>query len=782
MQNLLKKTYQTLLNFIYLLLDFRKSFVKWIKHKPIYQRLIIRTLEVCILFIFYLIIVDLNLFWLFGRTPNVSEINDPKYEITSELYSSDGKLLAKYFNKNREPISYNQLPPLLINTLIAVEDNRFYQHNGIDLKASIAIFWYAAQGNRRGGSTITQQLVKNLFKTRENYSFGVLGHIPGINILIYKTKEWISALKIEWYYSKKEILTMYFNTVDFGSNTYGIKTAAKSFFNTSPNKLTPSQCATLIGLLKAPTYYSPIVNPIRSKNRRDLILSIMEKHKVISYQEMYHAQKTPILLTLNFEENYNGTALYFRGAVAKYLKKWLEENDLSLYNDGLKIYTTIDSRLQSYAEESVQENMIRIQKNFNQVWSNQNPWVNDNGRELPNFIENIAKQTIHYKYLKVKYGNNNNSINYFLNKPHKLKVFTWNGECDTLLSTMDSIRHYLHFLHAGFVTMDPSNGQIKTWVGGIDYKYFKYDHVKQSKRQPGSTFKLFTYAAAIDNGYGPCDKLVDKSITINYLENGEQKSWHPQNITWVFTGTEMTLKYAFAKSINAIAVQLTNNLGWGKVIEYAHKMGIKSDLLDVPSVCLGTSDVSLLELLSAYCPPVNGGFSIETMLVTRIEDNNGNILKTFEPTQTKIFSDETAFLTLQLLLGGMTEPGATTQALFSYDLFRSKIQFGGKTGTSQNLSDGWFIGVTPKLVGGAWVGGQYRSIHFKDNNHGEGCKTALPIFGRFMEKVLKDSEFDYLKIPFEKPTTKIIKNYSCHTYLPKEDSLFTDSTTIWDEY
>lgn len=781
LSSLLKKMYEWLIDNGKLLLEKRRLFAAWVKSKAWYERCAIRGLELFLFFILFLVIVDLNLFWLFGKSPRIREINNPKYEITSELYSADGKLLAKYFNKNREPVSYREISPLLIKTLIAVEDNRFYQHNGIDMKASLAIFWYAAQGERRGGSTITQQLVKNLFKTRDNYSKGLFGHIPGVNTIIYKTKEWINALKIEWYYSKEEILTMYLNTVDFGSNTYGIKTAAKTFFSTSPMKLTAPQCATLVGLLKAPTYYSPIVNKKRSIERRNLILDILQEQKIISFSEAYDFKKQPLQLLLNFEENYNGEALYFRGAVAKYLKEWLDENGLSLYEDGLKIYTTIDSRMQTYAEESVKENMMRIQHTFNNVWSNQNPWVDDKGQEIPGFIDNIAKQTRMYSYLKEKYGSNSNLTQYYLNKPRKTKVYTWNGIRDTMISTMDSIRHHLRFLHAGFVTMDPNNGQIKCWVGGINYKHFKYDHVKQSKRQPGSTFKMFTYAAAIDNGYGPCDKLVDKSITIKYTENGEEKTWHPQNITWVFTGHNMSLKYAFAKSVNAIAVQLTENLGWDKVIAYAHKMGIKSELQQVPSVCLGTSDVSLLELLTAYCPAVNSGYAIEPMLVTRIEDHEGNIIKEFTPVRKQIFTEENAFLMLQLLLGGMTEPGATTQALFSYDLFRSKIQFGGKTGTSQNLSDGWFIGVTPKLVGGAWVGGQYRSIHFKDNNHGEGCKTALPIFGRFMEKVLADPDYDSLKVAFQKPVGKISKEYTCHTYLPKTDTLFVDSTAVWTD-
>lgn len=740
------------------------AFNKKVKQKPRGIRFLAYTGYVVCLFVIYLILVDINFLWLFGRSPNVREIGNPHMDITSELYSSDGKLIGKYFDVNRTPVKYYEISPKLIKTLVATEDARFYSHHGIDIKASFSVLWYMAKGDKRGGSTITQQLVKNLFKTRSNYSRGLLGYVPLIRVLIYKTKEWINALKIEMLYSKKEILTMYFNTVDFGSNTYGIKTAAKTFFNTTPYKLNYQQCATLVGMLKAPTLYSPILHPQKSLERRNVVFKQMLKYKVIKKHQYDSLLQMPLQVDYNPEENYDGQAPYFRGAVSRYLQDWLKENGYDLYRDGLKIYTTIDSRMQTYGEEAMQEHMKRLQHQFDMHWQGRNPWVDDKGNEIPGFIEDLVRQSAYYKSLARKFAGKPDSVEYYLNHEHKMRVFTWKGERDTTFSFTDSIKYYKHFLHGGFMAMDPETGYIKAWVGDINFNYFKYDHVQQSKRQPGSTFKAFLYTAAMENGFGPCDNMSDVPVSINYTEKGEAKTWSPRNATGNFSGMNMTLKYAFARSVNSIAVQLTKLLGWEKVIEYAHKMGITSALENVPSVAIGSSDVSLFELVDAYCPTINGGYRVEPLLVTKIEDKDGHVLKEFHSSSQQVISTEASYLMTQMLRGGMTEPRATTQALFSYDLFKSKIEFGGKTGTSQHNSDGWFVGVTPKLIGGAWVGGEHRSIHFRTNALGEGCKTALPIFGLFMEKVLHDSHFDYLKVPFPKPDTKISKNFSCHTF------------------
>lgn len=731
-----------------------------------------------VLFVLYLIIVDFNLFWMFGRSPNIRYIFHPRQKITSELYSADGVLLAKYFDENRNPLKYQEIPTAFLGGLMATEDNRFYLHHGIDLQATLSVFWYMLKGEKRGASTITQQLVKNLFKTRDNYSRGILGHIPGLKILIYKTKEWIAAIKIEMLYPKDRILTMYCNTIDFGSNSFGLKTAARTYFNKAPSELKLEEMAVLIGMLKAPTSYSPVLHPERSLERRNTVLSRMLRMEI--FNKRVYDSLTALPLKLKYQPNANEDSdnNYIREAVRNFLKTWLKENNRDLYEDGLKVYCTIDSRLQTLAEEAMVKHMKRLQKRFEQQWEGQNPWSDRSGKEIPYYIENIASNTRYFINLRNKYKGKVDSIQYYLNLPRKMRVFTWDGEKDTTISFMDSIRYYNRFLHAGFFGMNPNDGQVKFWVGGINPKYFKYDHIRQSRRQPGSTFKAFVYAAAMDNGYGPCDKFSDIPVTYNYEEKGQKKSWSPRNADATFSGREVTLKYAFAKSINSVAVQITKLLGWKKVIEYAYKMGIQTPLQDVPSVCLGSSDVTLYELINAYCPMVNGGYRIDPVLVTRIEDQQGRVLYQSSENKEQVLSEEIAFYLQQLLLAGLTEPGGTTQALFEYDLFRYKTDFGGKTGTSSNHSDGWFVGVTPGLVAGTWVGGESRSVHFKSSELGEGCKTALPIYGYFMEKVVSDERFTDLGGRFPKPDIKITREYTCHTILPPSDTLSGDSTLV----
>jgi penicillin-binding protein 1A len=529
-------------------------------------------------------------------------------------------------------------------------------------------------------------------------------------------------------------------------------------------------------MLKAPTYYSPISHADRALERRNIVLGQLFKYKMITQQELDSLCKIPILLNYSVENNYDGKVPYFREAVSSYLKRWLKEKELNLYEDGLKIYTTLDLGMQRYAEEAMSEHMKRLQKRFFQHWEGENPWRKENGDEIPDFIGKIVVKTNHYKNLIKLFPDQKDSVDYYLNKARSMRVFTYKGDRDTLLSTIDSIKYYNTLLHAGFVTMDPFNGYVKTYIGDIDFNSFKFDHVIKSKRQPGSTFKAFVYTAALESGYAPCDKLMDVPVTYNYTEKGKAKSWSPNNADWKFTGSSVTLKYAFAKSINSIAVQLTQKMGWQKVIAYAHKLGIKTELADVPSVCLGSSDVSLFELINAYCPLINEGYKIEPILVTKITDRKGRILYEMLPKKERVISEETAFLMTQMLLGGLHEPGGTTQALFEYDLFSdNKTDFGGKTGTSSNHSDGWFLGVTPALISASWVGADNRSVHFRTSELGEGCKTALPIYGLFMEKLLKDPTYavDYKK-KFPKPKIKITKNYSCHTYFHKKDSTISE--------
>lgn len=723
--------------------------------------------------ILYVFLVNINFLWLFGSIPDVENVENPQSEQASEIYSADNILLGKYFRENRSPVRYQDISPQVINALISTEDIRFEEHSGVDLKAFFAIFYYAAKGDQRGSSTITQQLAKNLFKTRKNASVGLLSYIPGLKMLNSKTKEWITAIKLERAYTKKEIIELYLNTVDFGSGSYGIKTAARTYFNTSADSLTVPQAATLIGLLKATTTYSPISNPNKSIDRRNVVMRLMIENKKLSRPDYKKFAEQPLGLVFKIEDHNDGNATYFRGILNKWLTQWCKEHDKDLYGDGLKIYTTIDSRYQEHAEQAVNKHMSSLQRKFYKHWEGKNPWVYGNDREIPLFIEEAIRKTDAYKGLLAKYGAGNDSIKIMLNKPKKMKVFAWEGEKDTVFSSMDSLRYYKYFLHAGFMAMDPYTGEIKAWVGGINYKYFKYDHVKQSRRQPGSAFKPFVYTAAIDKGYSPCYALPDKPITFNYEENGEKKTWSPKNSDWVFTGDSMSLRKGMARSINSIAARTMQLVGINEVIRYAKKMGIESPLKAVPSVCLGSSDVSVYEMTAAFSAFVNSGVWVEPIFVTRIEDRNGNILHEVVPKTRDAVSEQTAYSMVHMLKGGTEERGGTSQALYPYDIFRGN-EIGGKTGTTSNHSDGWFMGVTRSIVAGTWVGGDDRSIHFRTSALGEGSKTALPIFGLFLESVYKDTAINITKGWFKRP-----KKYNINLHCPyRPDHFRLDSADV----
>jgi len=739
------------------------------KATPWYIKTLRVSLNILLIFILYLFLVDINFLWLFGKSPGLLSISKPQQSEASEIYSADGKLIGKYFRENRTPVKYNEISPMLIKTLIATEDERFYEHFGIDVKGLFAAAKDMTHGKARGASTISQQLVKNMFKTRAQYSTGLFGYIPGIKMIIMKTKEWITAVKIEMFYSKKEILTMYFNTVDFGSNAYGIKTAAKTYFNTTPKNLTIEQDATLVGMLKATTTYNPRTNPKGSLKRRNVVLDNLERHNIITKTACDSLKEIPIKLDFRVELNYDGIAPYFREAVAEYLKKWCKDNEVDLYSDGLKIYTTIDTRMQQYAEEAVQKQMSTVQRNFNNHWGREEPWRDEKQQVIPNFIEDIARKTTLYKALAEKYQDHPDSVEIMMNKPHRLKVFDYkkpNGR-DTTLSSMDSIRYMERFMHTGFVALEPSTGYVKAWVGDISFNSWKYDKVT-SERQPGSTFKLFVYATAFNKGMGPCDRRKDQYIAWDYMEKGQPKHWVPRNANGGYGNDSLTLKAAFARSINSIAVELGKEVGFENIINTAHAMGIKTPLNHIPSVCLGASDVSLLELVNSYCTVINEGKTHDPVLVTKIVDKDGNVVYENKQEQKQVIPYQTAFLMTQMLRAGLTEPMATSQALWAFDLFHANTDFGGKTGTSSNHSDAWYVGVSPKLVAGAWVGGEHRCVHFRTGKLGEGSKTALPIFGYFMEKVMKDNTLSAYRGHFPKPTEPISKSYSCQTPYPKK--------------
>ena len=763
-----------------------KGFWPWYKslyagHKW-YNKAGIAFLTFIFAFLLYLFMVDINFLWLFGRSPGMSSIMHPKTVQASELYSADGVLIGKYFSENRSPVTYEDINPVFWEALIDTEDERFYHHFGIDFQGVFAAFKdYVVHHDARGASTITQQLVKNMFRVRTEYSTGLLGEIPGLKMLIMKSKEWITAVKIELFFDKKEILTMYANTVDFGSNAFGIKTAAKTYFGTTPKDLTAGQAAVLVGLLKATTYYNPRINPQNSMNRRNVVLNNMLKHNHLT-QEAYDTLKVKsVKLDFSVENNYDGQALYFREAVKNHLQKWCSENGYDLYKDGLKIYTTIDTRLQKYAEEAAVKQMKQVQKTFNAHWGSTNPWQDERHVEIPHFIEDLAKKTSYYKMLAQKYDNNEDSINYYLNLPHKVKLFDYEqGNIEKEMSTMDSIRYMEHFMHCGFVAMEPQTGHVKAWVGDIDFKTWKYDKVT-AMRQPGSTFKLFVYAEAMNQGITPCDTRKDEYFAMKVYDAKEKKevTWAPTNADGRFSGANITLKQAFAMSINSVAVRLGQECGIERIAKTAHDMGIKSHLDPTPALALGSSDVTLEELVNAYCTPCNNGKHREPVLVTRILDRDGNEIYVAPDDEQQALSTKSAFMVQQLLMGGMSGTSSRLRGFVGYDV--TDTDFGGKTGTSNNHSDAWFIGTTPKLVCGAWVGGEYRCIHFRTGELGQGNRTALPICGYFLQSVLKDERFKQYHAKFDKPTDLSANDYGCGGYFKApadSDSISVDSLTV----
>lgn len=737
--------------------------------------------QTCRILAIYFLLIELNFLWLFGYSPGIMELKNPSYTVASEVYASDGSLLGRYYKENRSPIKYEEIPQNLIDALIATEDIRFYQHHGIDFQSLLSSVYSTATGDKRGASTITQQLAKNLFRTRSKSSQGLIRYVPGVSTIVYKTKEWLTALKLEMLYTKKEILEMYLNTVSFGNNTFGIKVASTKYFSKNPMQLKDEEAALLVGMLKATSTFNPINNPAKATDRRNVVLSQMLKSGFITKKEYNRLLKKPLKLNITEDDDDLSKDSYLRTAVANYLKEWCEDNDIDLYADGLKIYTSINPIIQKHAEEAVEEWMKTLQKRFNNTWQTENPWRDENGVEIPNFLETLARRLSIYKKLDKKYNGNVDSINFALNQKHRMKVFTWKGQKDTTFSTYDSLAYYAKILQAGLMSYDPVTGLVKAYVGGINHNYFKYDHVTQAKRQAGSTFKPFVYLTAIDNGYSPCDKFTDKPVTITYEEDGETKTWSPKNSDWVFTGKEMSLRWAMGKSCNSVTAQLTEAVGWDNVVKYAKKLGIESPLKAVPSVGLGSNDVTVYEMVRAYGTFLNKGMKTEPLLVTKITDHDGKLIKEFVVEQEQVISEETAWLMLHMFKGGMEEPGGTSQALWEYDLWQKGNEIGGKTGTTSNHSDGWYMGISKDLVTGVWVGADERSVHFKTSAYGEGSKTALPIYGKFMEKLYIDpkSGITFGKLP--KPWVKIEKDYYCPTpRQPRADTSAVDSTMVVD--
>lgn len=751
----------------------------------------------------YAVAVTCNLFWLFGKSPSISEIRNPKTAMASEMYSADGKLLGKFFNENRSPVPYDSINSVFFQALISTEDERFYDHHGVDVQGLFAALKDATQGRARGASTISQQLVKNMFRVRTQYSTGLLGKVPGLSILIMKSKEMIIATELELLCTKNEILEMYANTVDFGSNAFGIKTAAKTYFNTTPSQLKPEEAAVLVGLLKATSAYNPKINPKNSLKRRNTVLDNMYAHRkelaehfpnvAIASKEVCEALKDkPIKLNFSVENAYQGTALYFREAVKDYVREHCP--DLDLDRDGLKIYTTLDSRMQRYAEEAVDEQMQNVQRSFDNHWRGLgDPWRDAKGNVIPNFIEDIARRSDAYKMLVARYPNNPDSVRHYMNKPHRVKLFSY-GEKGRAkyeeMSTMDSIRYMVKYMHTGFVAMEPQTGYVRAYVGDIDFKTWKYDKV-QAMRQPGSTFKLFVYATAMKQGWTPADaRITDSYIRMEVYDPAQGKNtiWQPHNANGHFSNANIPLRAAFAQSVNTIAVKLGQEVGIDNVIQTAHDMGITSKLENAPALALGSNDVTLFEMVNAYASVANDGMHVAPVLVTKIVDADGRTVYEAKHEERRALPYRAAFYMQKLLEAGVRDGGGTSQTLGGsayLGRYGNQLDFGGKTGTSNNHSDAWFIGVTPGLVGGAWVGGEYRSIHFRSGRLGQGSRTALPIFGLFMKKVLEDERLKgkyLLKYPAPKEDIEP-STYQGYFAPPAEeaDSLSADSTYVGDD-
>lgn len=751
----------------------------------------------------YAVAVTCNLFWLFGKSPSISEIRNPKTAMASEMYSADGKLLGKFFNENRSPVPYDSINSVFFQALISTEDERFYDHHGVDVQGLFAALKDATQGRARGASTISQQLVKNMFRVRTQYSTGLLGKVPGLSILIMKSKEMIIATELELLCTKNEILEMYANTVDFGSNAFGIKTAAKTYFNTTPSQLKPEEAAVLVGLLKATSAYNPKINPKNSLKRRNTVLDNMYAHRkelaehfpnvAIASKEVCEALKDkPIKLNFSVENAYQGTALYFREAVKDYVREHCP--DLDLDRDGLKIYTTLDSRMQRYAEEAVDEQMQNVQRSFDNHWRGLgDPWRDAKGNVIPNFIEDIARRSDAYKMLVARYPNNPDSVRHYMNKPHRVKLFSY-GEKGRAkyeeMSTMDSIRYMVKYMHTGFVAMEPQTGYVRAYVGDIDFKTWKYDKV-QAMRQPGSTFKLFVYATAMKQGWTPADaRITDSYIRMEVYDPAQGKNtiWQPHNANGHFSNANIPLRAAFAQSVNTIAVKLGQEVGIDNVIQTAHDMGITSKLENAPALALGSNDVTLFEMVNAYASVANDGMHVAPVLVTKIVDADGRTVYEAKHEERRALPYRAAFYMQKLLEAGVRDGGGTSQTLGGsayLGRYGNQLDFGGKTGTSNNHSDAWFIGVTPGLVGGAWVGGEYRSIHFRSGRLGQGSRTALPIFGLFMKKVLEDESLkEKYMLKYSAPKEDIEPStYQGYFAPPAEeaDSLSADSTYVGDD-
>lgn len=688
----------------------------------------------------------------FGELPTFEDLENPRSSLATEIISSDGVILGKYYIQNRSFTKYEELSPYLIEALIATEDVRFIEHTGIDLRGLGRALVF--MGKKGGASTITQQLALNLFSGQRATS--------KTERVMQKFKEWVISVQLESRYTKPEILAMYLNTVDFGYNSFGIKSAARTYFNKSVGDLNLQESAVLVGILKGVTLYSPVRNPENALNRRNTVIGQLVKYDYLDAAAGDSIKQLSIELDLRPQSHAAGLATYFREYLRMELNKWIAANrkadgsKYSLYKDGLRIYTTIDSRMQEHAEAAVATHMKDLQKTFFEHWKGKEPW----GRHT-SILTSGMRRSDRYRALK-RDGYTEEEIKDIFDTPMDLRIFSWNGWIDTLMSPMDSIRYAKQFLHTGFMAMEPNTGHIKAWVGGIDIDFAQYDHVNPTaKRQAGSTFKPIVYTLAIDNGFDPCVKIPNQPVTFEQFQNWTPKNYDGKN------GGFLNMYEGIAGSINNIVAYLMKQVGPESVIDLSRNMGIDSPMDPYPSLCLGSFDMSVYEMVGAYATYANKGVWTQPIFISRIEDKNGNILAEFYPETREALSEETAYAMVKLLQG-VVDKGTARRIRFRYGLTN---EVGGKTGTTQNNSDGWFIGITPELAAGAWVGADDRAVHFRTTALGGGANSALPIWGEFYKRVYADERIDLERLPFEAPERMSIRVNCDEKEVPAERSM-----------
>ncbi len=698
-------------------------------------------------FIVLFLLVILTSMSVFGDLPTFSQLENPENNLATEIISEDGVVLGTYFFENRSRVKYSEIPENLIHALIAIEDIRFRKHSGVDARALLrAVFGVmVGKSNSGGASTITQQLAKMLFTEHPS---------SGLDRIMQKIKEWIIAVQLEKRYTKDEILTMYLNRFDWINNAVGIKSASAVYFNKKPIELNIQESAMLVGMLKNPALYNPNSSRLKlTKDRRNVVLFQMNKYHFISDSLYNILKKTPIVLDFNFASHNQGVAPYFREYLRGELKKWCSNHtkanglNYNIYTDGLKVYTTINSRLQKFAEQGMRVHISDLQKDFYTHWKGRSkaPYPNDfKWKQIHEIINQSMKRSERYRKLK-KAGKRQKDIELIFKKKVPMTLFSWDGEIDTILSPIDSIKYYKFFIHTGMMSMDPKTGYVKAYVGGINYKYFKYDHVKVGKRQVGSTFKPFLYALAIQEGYLPCDEVLNVPVVFDKEKWKLEEDWVPVNSGDEFDEMSLTLKFGLANSINTITAYIMKQFGPYAMVDLAKKCGIESEILAVPSLCLGTFDLSVYEMVGAYSTFVNKGVWTEPIFITRIEDKNGMILEEFSPKTREAMSKRTADLMVRMLQGvvdGVYSPAADKRSSTAGRLryrYGFKNEMGGKTGTTQNQSDGYFMGITPNLVTGVWTGCDDRSAHFRNILYGQGANMALPVFAEYMQRVYADT-------------------------------------------